>query len=255
MNIECLAEHCLLEGGSCAVNQECLSAIGCAAKCMEIWDNDTTIEKVYVQNCTNICAFSYDGKVYETFMTCVSDHQCLSFPPIPSQCKAPGSITLLKKLPAKALKGGWWAVQGHHPVYDCYPCQHLIFEPINDTTWKYTPKYQVYLTDGTLKLIISNYFFPNAIAGSNISFLYHDLGLAHYETWWLIDEADDQSYILMYYCGHTLQWDYDGALVLARQKSLTADDYVKIAASYRKATGLDATKFCYTSTESCPDYN
>lgn len=94
---------------------------------------------------------------------------------------------------------------------------------------------------------------PNSPPGTNISFVYHDLGMEHYETWWLLDKADDGSYILLYYCGNTLQWYYDGGLVMARNQTLTGADYKKIAAAYEKAAGIDATKFCHTeASPSCP---
>ena len=188
-----------------------------------------------------------------SFMECVGDNQCMSLPPIPSQCRAPGNITLLKKLSPKDLEGAWWVTKGLHPVYDCYPCQHLSFKPLNATTWSYKPKYQVYLANGSLELADQEFFFPNTTPGDSISFLYHDVGLSHYETWWLFDAADDKSYILLYYCGHTLQWYYDGSLVLSRQPSLSAADYTNITESYSKAVGLKLSDFCDTTTKQCPD--
>ena len=253
MNVQCLAKHCLLQAGSCMKDQECRAAIQCAKKCMDEWDSDKTSEKVHVQNCTNICAFSYMGKPYKKFMECIGDNKCMSLSPIPSQCKAPGNITLLKKIPAIALNGSWWVVKGHHPVYDCYPCQHLFFKQINSTSWAYTPKYQVYLVNGSLGLSTDTYIFPNTTAGEKIHFLYRDVGLSHSETWWLIDEADDKSYVLLYYCGNTLEWYYDGALVLSREKTLSSSAYEKIATSYKKATGLDTGTFCNTRTNGCTD--
>ena len=252
-NLACLTKNCAVQAGECMLSKECRSAITCAQKCMSMWDQDTTIEKVHVQNCTNICAFSYRGKAYEDFMECVGDHRCISFPPIPSRCKAPGNISLLKKLSSSDLLGEWWVVKGLHPVYDCYPCQHLFIERINATALSYTPKYQVYLANGSLGLSSDRYIFPNTTPGEEISFVYHDVGLSHYENWWLFDAAEDKSYILLYYCGNTLQWYYDGALVLARKTTLADSDYSKIAESYQKATGLELSHFCDTSTSHCPD--
>ena len=187
-------------------------------------------------------------------MECAGDYECLSFPPIPSQCKAPANITLLKKLATKDIEGYWWVVKGLHPLYDCYPCQHLSFSPLNATTWSYKLKYQVYLANGSLGLANQEFFFPNTNPGDAISFHYHDVGLSHYETWWLFDAADDKSYILLYYCGHTLQWYYDGSLILARQPFLSDSDYTSIAESYSKAIGLDnMSKFCDITTKQCPD--
>ena len=253
MNLECVARHCLLQAGSCMENKDCRASMGCSLKCMDEWDSDKTSEKFHIQNCTNICQFSYRGKPYDDIMECIGDNKCLSLPPIPSQCKAPGNITLLKKLPTSALNGSWWVVRGHHPVYDCYPCQHLLFKQINSTSWIYKPTYQVYLVNGSLGWASDPYVIPDTTAGEKISFLYHDVGLYHYETWWVIDEADDKSYILVYYCGNTLEWYYDGALVLSREKTLSSSAYEKIAESFKKATGLDTGTFCDNRTDQCTD--
>ena len=254
INLECVAEHCLLETTECVANSDCRTGAFCSRKCMNSWDEDTTSEKVHIQNCTNICAFSYRGEVYEKFITCVGDHQCMSLPPIPSRCKAPENITLLKSLAVKDLEGDWWVVKGLHPVYDCYPCQHLTFKPINATTWSYKPKYQVYLINGSLGLADQEFLVPNTSAGKSASFVYHDVGLSHYETWWLFDAAEDRSYVLLYYCGHTLEWYYDGSLVLVKDpSSLTSSDLSAIAQSYSKALGLEMSDLCNTKTSQCPD--
>ena len=253
MDWVCLGKHCSVQSGSCLLESGCREAVECSMNCMRIWDNDSTPEKYHVQNCTNICAFSYRNKPYELFMGCLSDYKCLTFPTIPSKCRAPGNLTTLKKLSTKDLEGAWWVVRGSHPVYDCYPCQHLFFKQLNATSWSYLPKYQVYVANKSLTLITDEYVIPDSTPGSEISFAYSDVGLVHYENWWLIDGAKDLSYVLLYYCGNTLQWYYDGALVLARNSSLPASDYSAIAESYSKAVGLDTSKFCNTTVKQCPD--
>lgn len=254
MDIACLTKKCLLTAGSCILSEKCRHAISCAKKCFEMWDNDTTSEKYHVQNCTNICAFSYGQEVsYANIMKCAGDHHCASFPAIPSQCRAPGKLTLLKKLPSEILEGSWWVVKGKHPVYDCYPCQHLSFKRINATTFSYDPDYQVYLANGSLYLVHDHFTFANTTPGANITVGYHDVGLAHSETWWLLDAAVDKSYVLIYYCGNALQWYYDGALVLSKEKTLSDFDYANIAASYSRAVGLNSVKFCNTKTTPCPE--
>jgi hypothetical protein len=256
IDVACLTEKCLIPVGSCALNEGCRTALSCAKKCFDLWDKDTTKEKYHVQNCSNTCAFTY-GEVaaYSRLMECAGDHKCIAFPAIPSECKAPNDLTLLKKLSSQVLNGSWWVVKGYHPVYDCYPCQRLNFN-WNSTTkaWSYNPNYEVYLSNGSLLLVQQYiYNFPNTTPGDNITFYYHDMGLTHTETWWLIDAAEDFSYVILYYCGGTLQWYYDGALVLSREKTLPYLAYTDIAASYSRAVGLDSTKFCNTETAPCPE--
>ena len=251
VNLECAVEHCLLQTEGCLANEDCRSSIGCTVKCIEEWESDKSSEKIKVQNCTSICQYSYSGEAYQNFMECIGDNKCISLPPIPSQCRGPNNVTLLKKLPTSALNGSWWATKGYNPVYDCYPCQHMLFKQISSTSWSLNPSYQVYLADGSMKLASNSYAIPDTAAGQMISFTYHEVGLNHDETWWLIDEADDKSYILVYYCGNALEWYYDGALVLSREKTLSSSAYEKIAESYKKATGLDTGTFCTIKTNQC----
>ncbi len=253
VKLECILEKCAAEASECLLDAECRKAIGCAKKCFSEWDNDNTSEKYHVQNCSNTCAFSYKGKAYLNFMTCVGDNQCMKFPPIPSQCKAPSNIKILGKLSTRDLNGLWWVVGGRHPVYDCYPCQHLLFQQRNATSWNYLPKYYVYLENGSLALMNEEYIIPDTQPGAPISFVYHDTGLYHNETWYLIDEASDGSYILQYYCGNTLEWYYDGFLVLSRSQSLPDSSYAAIATTIKAATGLDFSSFCRPQTLGCTD--
>ena len=252
LNVGCMFEHCLGDSISCLLNQGCRDAIVCDQKCLDKWNSDTSKEKFKVQNCTNVCAWTYVDKTYQYFIRCLASHDCMSFPPIPKTCRAP-NIHPLKQLSVKDLQGEWWVVNGLHPVYDCYPCQKLYFTAINQTSWNYSTNYQVYQANGSLSLVFLQTVLFNNIPGSNITLVYDDIGLKHYETWWLIDKAEDSSFILMYYCGNTLQWNYEGALVLARNTTLSTTAYRQIAASYNQAVGLDTDSFCSTSTHLCPE--
>ena len=254
VSLVCLLEHCLKSSIECGFSLTCDKTIPCVGKCFEDWNEDKTLEKFHVQNCTNKCSYdAFGNKPYYELMTCMTDHNCITFPPIPNTCKAP-NVHPLKNLTVQAIEGEWWVVKGYHPLYDCYPCQHLKFTQINATFWNYQTTYLAYASDGTVQ-VTQEAQMPNSAPGINISFTYHDVcGSFHHETWWLIDSAEDGSYVQVYYCGNVLQWYYEGAIVLARNKTLSAADYITIANSYKKAVGLKLTDFCNTSTSPCPDW-
>ncbi len=184
-------------------------------------------------------------------MSCLTDNKCIAFPPIPRTCKAP-NIKPIKKLATKDFNGDWWVHRGYHKVYDCWPCQKLSFRKINTTAWLYSPEYETYLVNNSLLLVTDQHFvIPSSKPGGNISFIYHSVGLNHYETWWPINIAENGSWIQMYYCGNTGQWNYEGAMVLARNRTrLDTTQYDKISASYKTAVGLDLDDFCITDTSS-----
>lgn len=252
-NVACMIEHCLTHSIACLVDNTCRTYVECSQKCMNEWDNDTTPGKFHVQNCTNMCSFTYNDKTIDDFMSCVSEHKCVTFPPIPNPCHG-SDVHPLKQLSLDDIKDSWWIVRGYHPVFDCYPCAHPNFEPTNATFWSYNPTYFTYLVNGTLKLVHQHFEMPYQAPGKNITFVYHDMGLDHSKTWWIIDQANDKSYTLLYYCGNTLQWYYEGAIVLARNRSLSEGAYADIAVSYQKAVGLNLTNFCFPTTSKCTDY-
>ncbi len=138
-------------------------------------------------------------------MSCLTDNKCIAFPPIPRTCKAP-NIKPIKQLATKDFNGDWWVHRGYHKVYDCYPCQKIIFNQVNATAWLYTPEYETYLVNNSLMLVTDQHFIvPDTKPGEKMSFVYHDVGLDHYETWWPLDKADEGSWIQIYYCGNTVQ--------------------------------------------------
>jgi len=249
-SIACVLLHCLKYSAACLLDSNCRTYMECSQKCMNGWGNDTTPGKFHVQNCTSKCSFSYGDETIENFMSCLTENNCVSFPSIPSPCK---KVQPLKQIPIEDLKGSWWVVRGYHPVFDCYPCAHPNFEPINATMWSYNPNYLTYLVNETLKPVHMHFEMPYQPPGEGIPFVYHDMGLDHYKTWWIIDEAVDKSYILLYYCGNTLQWYYEGSIVLARNLTLSEEAYADIAVSYQKAVGLNLTSFCDARTSNCPD--
>lgn len=254
---QCLASHCQRETEECASDGECLKAVTCDIGCFDAWEADQTPEKYLVQNCSNVCAFSHDTDAFGTFMTCTSDHKCLDLPSIPSHCRAPANLTLLREGLdiSSVLPGWWWAVRGYHRIYDCYDCPHMFFQQLNDTTWESIPLYQVVLQDGTTKLVNARFQWNvlGPTSGPELSFVFYYMGFAHYETWWLLDAAEDLSYLLVYYCGHSLQWHFEGATVLARERSLPDADYDQIAQSFAEGVGLDFSDFCATRTTDCTD--
>ena len=254
VDIPCVMGHCLTPSLGCLASSMCRNAMSCSQKCLKMWDNDTTHGKVIVQNCSNACSFTYEDKAYENFMECVTDNKCIAFPPIPNTCRSP-NIHPQKNLSLTDMQGSWWVVKGLNPVYDCYPCQHLSMAPLNKTIWAYRPNYQVPLVNGSLLLIKQEMLIPNKSApGGNISFVYHDVGMDHFETWWLLDKASDGSHMIMYYCGNTLQWYYEGALVLSKYQTLDKSVYADIATSFQKSVGLDLNDFCdVRATSTCPD--
>ncbi len=253
---KCLALHCPKSGALCFADKICGENIGCVSKCWGLWDADTTPGKDHVQNCTSRCTFSYENDVYDKFIGCLGDNHCIKFPPIPNLCKGPDGVKTQKKFSLSDMEGEWWVLKGRNPVYDCFPCQRNSIHQINSTAWTYKPSYQVFLVNGSLKFVSqSGALVDNAPqSGFNISLV--DAGLVNHQTWWVFDRIDDttsgNSYYLIYYCGNSLQWNFEGAIVYSKVPKLVDSVIPAISASFKANVGLDFSTFCAPAVTNCP---
>ena len=249
----CIAMHCSAELAACTADQMCKSSLACVTQCIKDWNNDPTKEKYKGQNCTLTCTYTYDSPAFEKLFTCIVTNNCLQLPPIPNTCKGPNNITIQNEVDPSKLSGSWWIVRGYHQVYDCYPCQRNIFKASSSSSMSYNAMFQVYLENGGLKLLNQNgNIMTNSTPKAGYPIAFSDAGPFTSATYWIIDQVTD--YILVYYCGNVLEWNFEGAMVYSATPSLSASAIPAITDSYKKATGLDFTTFCTPVVGSqCPD--
>jgi len=111
--------------------------------------------------------------------------------------------------------------------------------------WDYEAQYEVDLRNGSFESITQHFPVPSQPPNSkNISFILQEEGLKHSETWWLLNEADDKSWIAMYYCANTHLVYFEGAAVFARDRMLNDTSYQRIFNTYKSVLGLDYSQFC-----------
>jgi len=248
LNLECVNEHCLAPSLACVQSSECRESLICYNECWQGWENDTTKQKLHIQNCTNICAYTYADEVCENVSSCYTHYGCISFPPIPNMCLANDSIVPIKRLSIKNLaEHRWWVVKGLNKDFDCNlpRCQATQFKQINSTWWDYEAQYEVDLRNGSIESITQHFPIPNQPPNSkNISFILQEEGLKHSETWWLLNEADDKSWIAMYYCANNHFFYFEGATVFSRDRTLSNTSYQSIFNTYKSVLGIDYSHFC-----------
>ena len=90
LKVNSLMKHCALEVRECVLEAEYRTAANCTLSCLDMWDEDTTSGKYHVENCSNLCAFSYSAvSSYVNFLQCAWE---IISPPIPSKCRAPQQL-------------------------------------------------------------------------------------------------------------------------------------------------------------------
>ena len=107
--------------------------------CLAAWKVDTSDQKVKVQNCTNLCAYSSANDVFARTTTCIDQNKSLNLPAIPSTCKVP---KMPKNISLGDLAGTKWRLRGFNGAYDCYRCQKLSLSTTN-----FNPSFEV-MVDG-----------------------------------------------------------------------------------------------------------
>ncbi len=254
INEKCVRTVCNESYTACMDDRICVDNVDCVSKCWAQWNSDTTPQKYHVQNCTTRCTTSFDDYIYDDAMKCLSEKGCIKFPSIPVQCKGPYHIIFQKNITLNELEGKWWNLRGFNPVYDCYPCQLNLFQS-GSPDWSYKASYKAYYTDGSLKPVTLSGSAANSssLPGFNVSVV--NAGLLINSTWWVFDSIIDSSsgntYYLVYYCGNSLEWGFEGALVLSATPSLSNNVAGSIKDSFQENVGLDFSSFCVPSLNDC----
>jgi len=254
VDMKCVQRNCNDSYVACMDDRICVDNVGCVTDCWKVWDKDATPQKYGVQNCTNKCTASFDDYIYDDAIKCLSGYKCINFPPIQVTCKAPDRMK--KNISLSQLQGNWFNLKGYHPVYDCYPCQKYSFQ-MGSPFWSYKASYQAYYTDGSLKSVSQSGSAESnsPSSGFNISFIY--AGLTYNSTWWVFDSIEDAAssneYYLVYYCGHVLEWGFEGALVLSKAATFPESATPAIVKSFSDNVGLNFALFCSPSVTDCPD--
>jgi hypothetical protein len=268
MDMVCATLHCGLQIGACALNAQCRSALACAAACPTP-EKDKSPGKIDYQNCTLGCSYSYGfhNNAYENAMTCLNTNGCLTLPvindpatdPFFNKCAPDPQVRPKRPLHIDDLKtsadNGWWAAIGFHPIYDCaWPCQYASMYPGQAGEFIWDLHMQVRLVNYSIMPIHEKWPFP-AQPGARFWLNHTDLGMLHYEHWWLLDKAADSSWVSLYYCGGTGSWKYSGGILFSKTRSLTTAQRAHIKESYKQSVGLDVdTQGCTFDNSKCPHW-
>ncbi|EKU21082.1 violaxanthin de-epoxidase [Nannochloropsis gaditana CCMP526] len=240
-NTTCIMTYCTDAALACVKDQACRTALSCLSTCDSLEDDSP--DKIELQKCTADCVVTYENEALDAVNGCFDSHDCIALTPIPLACRdthpafpIPQNVT--------DMEGAWWATWGKNAVYDCYPCQRLSFSPLNASSWLYTSKYLTPTLEGGVRAYELQAAFPWPADGmaTAIAFNYTYQGMSHGEEWRFLHVAP--SLVVLYYCGQGNTWQYEGGLVLSRERS-SPPDHVSLAAEAFAKIGIDfEEEFC-----------
>jgi len=217
VDLACTAKYCKLPSLECFTEADCVQGLLCADKCMGLWDQDPSPQKLLVQNCSNTCLATYADSRYQGYMNCMTENKCISFSGINDTCLAPRPNP---DLSMKDLVGSWWVLHGLHPLYDCFNCDRFTISQSTTSDWLTEISYTA--TTVNSSKVNQKVVWPvnNTAAGQPITGSCQGCfvkGMPHWETWYLLDKDPHGAWAAMYYCGGTMSWHYHGALVLGKE--------------------------------------
>ena len=265
MDFKCIAKHCAGAMAKAAVDPTFWESSKCELGCNDVYDEDLTPEKLVYQNCTTICALTYESQAGDDFLACAMNNDCVTFPPIPGACPAP---EIRSDLSLADMAGEWWQHRGKNALWDCYPCQHVhsmylvdddewcaqtdspVGGPVKAPCWNYTYSYDLFVEDdginGGTKYFGQSWQLPaDTPAGEQIDIYYNYMGSYHNETWFLLDAVEDR-YILLVDCSYMNTWIDVGSIVWVRPGVVLSEkENESIAKVYKEKLGWDYGEFCF----------
>lgn len=211
------------------------------------------------QSCATRCFAEFGSEDLNNWLSCtIEDNECVKVPKdVDNSAENIGYPTAIRGFDPKSLIGEWYKTDGLNPNYDLFDCQTNTFEAAG-----------VGAADDASELNMGIFFRvarPPSIGGGfwenaltermvidepNAERTLHTegkmYGLKFEENWFILGESDGKNeippYKLVAYKGHTLQGNYEGAFVYAKERVLpeAAIPHIREAAS---KAGLDFDQF------------
>ena len=225
------------------------------------------------QACATRCFAQFGSEALNNWLSCtIEDNECVKVPKnIDNSAEDVGYTNIVQNFDPKTLIGTWYKTDGLNPNYDLFPCQSNTFKPSDGTPDASALDMEIFLRIAQPDELGGGYW-DNALtehmavdaapanknspnpSGRTMHTEGKMYGLTFNENWFIIGESDGSNGIpefkLVAYKGHTLQGNYDGSFVYAKEAKLNDAAIPAVRAAAAKA-GLDFDKFTHIDN-TCP---
>ena len=225
------------------------------------------------QACATRCFAEFGSETLNNWLSCtIEENECVKVPKnIDNSAEDLGYTNVVQKFDPKTLIGTWYKTDGLNPNYDLFPCQSNTFkasegfpdaseldmaiflrisrpEELGGGYWENALSEHMVVDSAS-----SNKNIPNP-SGRTMHTAGKMYGLTFNENWFIVGESDGSNGIpefkLVAYKGHTLQGNYDGSFVYAKESILPEAAIPAVREAAAKA-GLDFDKFTHIDN-TCP---
>lgn len=193
------------------------------------------------QTCAMQCFAEFGSEDLNNWLSCtIEDNECVKVPKnIDNSAENIGYTATVKKFDPSKLVGMWYKTDGLNPNYDMFDCQTNTFTATTNDASEldmgifFRVKRPPEAGGGFWENALTEHMVVDAVLDSNPkegSRTMHTEGrmngLTFDENWYIIGESDGKGdippFVLVAYKGHTLQGNYEGSFVYAKEPVLPA---------------------------------
>jgi hypothetical protein len=268
-DVGCFANKCGIETRMLFSNPRGIKGVSCLGRCKG------------EQSCATRCFAEYGSSDLDRWLSCaIEENECVKVPKnADNSAEDTGYETAIKAFDPTTLIGKWYKTDGLNPNYDLFDCQTNTFQFAVDDDEKKSELdmgifFRVprpaeygggYWENSLAEHMIVDANMPSDMpnpTGRTMHTAGKMYGLKFAENWYVLGESKGDGNVppfkLIAYKGHTLQGNYEGAFVYAKEPILPSAAIPAVRDVASKA-GLDFDKFtridntCPTSTKSLND--
>ena len=212
------------------------------------------------QSCATRCFAEFGSADLNNWLSCtIEENECVKVPKnIDNSAENAGYETTVKSFDPKTLIGTWYKTDGLNPNYDLFDCQTNTFQASNGDTSEldmgifFRVNRPATSGGGFWENALTEHMVVDAVNGNSdpskrtMHTAGKMYGLQFTENWYILGESDGTGDVppfkLVAYKGHTLQGNYEGAFVYAKEPRLPAAAIPAVREAAAKS-GLDFDAF------------
>jgi hypothetical protein len=192
------------------------------------------------QSCATRCFAEFGSEDLDNWLSCtIEENECVKVPKNnDNSAENVGYASTVKRFDPASLVGKWYKTDGLNPNYDLFDCQSNTFQFSSDDNkgeldmgiFFRVPRPEEYgggyWENSLTEHMVVDASFPDMEnpTGRTMHTAGKMYGLQFTENWYILGESDGKSGVpefkLVAYKGHTLQGNYEGAFVYAKESVL-----------------------------------
>lgn len=237
-DVACFVQQCGDQTKALFSNPRGIKGVSCLGRCKG------------EQACATRCFAEFSSDSLNNWLSCtLEEHECVKVPKnsIDNSAENIGYTTAVKNFDSSSLTGSWYKTDGLNPNYDLFDCQTNTFSATNDQELDMGIFFRVrrpaesgggFWENELTEHMVVDAVAPRGVETANAAADANELnpagrtmhtsgkmyGLQFSENWYIIGESDGKggvpAFKLVAYKGHTLQGNYEGAFVYAKESKL-----------------------------------